>query len=652
MFDIVVFDEASQIRVADAVGAMGRARSVVVVGDSKQMPPSSFAEVGSDIDSEASGGADVVMDEESILTECVQARVPRKWLSWHYRSQDESLISFSNHAYYDSRLSSFPAPWPSARAGADADHGVSLVRINGQFNRSGRGRDLRTNAAEAEAIVREVAQQFAASPVDTPSVGIITFNAQQRTLIENMLREAPDARLAQALEERDGLFVKNLENVQGDERDTILFSVAFSANERGVIPLNFGPLSRAGGERRLNVAITRARRRVILFASFNPSSLRAEETASIGIKHLKGYLELAASGVESTTDSAHRAHLIDRHRDEIADELRYRGFAVQTDVGLSDFRVDISIADASEPDQPLVAVLLDGESWRARRTVADRDGLPVEVLQRLMRWPGVERIWLPEWLQQREETLKRLSVAVGEAATALKSANVGAQIPPAKVEHDVPPSDLRIDHEAARLRSAPPAEPAALSHARLRQFVAWEPKRVGSIDILDRLPADGAAKRVRATLIEIVHKEGPVHKMRLARLVAESFGLSRVAAARADAILRCLPQEYSRTTDKSCAWPTGIEPAEWRDVRRSQPGDVRNLEHVPIDEIANAMAVVAELSGGMNEDELKRQALALFGGKRMTEGIASLLAAGLNRGVKNGRVERDGRGLYRALELA
>ncbi|MGN6221885.1 MAG: DUF3320 domain-containing protein [Microbacterium sp.] len=655
MFDIVVFDEASQIRVADAVGAMGRGTSVVVVGDSKQMPPSSFAEVSNDIESDASAVADVVADEESILTECVQARVPRKWLSWHYRSQDEALISFSNHAYYDSRLSSFPAPWSADAPNVDADHGISLVRVAGHFNRAGRGRDLRTNAVEAEAIVREVAQRFANSPNETPSLGIITFNAQQRTLIETLLREAPDERLAHALDERDGLFVKNLENVQGDERDTILFSVAFSANERGVIPLNFGPLSRAGGERRLNVAITRARRQVILFASFDPPELRAEETASIGIKHLKGYLELASSGVESTTDSAHRDRLVDRHRDEIADELRYRGFTVQTDIGLSDFRVDISIADAADPGQPLVAVLLDGESWRARRTVADRDGLPVDVLKGLMKWPGVERVWLPEWLQDRESTLARLSAAVVKAGAVLRLEQMKAEARPAPAASL--PDARAVPHVTdapTPLRSAPQSAAAApvsteVRHPRLRQYVEWEPKRFGTTDTLDRLPHDAATEKVRSVLREIVQKEGPIHKMRLARLAAESFGLNRVAAARADAILRCLPQEYLRTSDRSCAWPTGIDPLEWRDVRRSQPGDRRNIDHVPLEEIANAMAVVAELGGGMNVDELKRESLALFGGKRLTEGVSSRLDAGLQRGLETGRIERGDRGMFQAV---
>ncbi|MEB0004982.1 AAA domain-containing protein, partial [Cryobacterium sp. RTC2.1] len=253
LFDIVVFDEASQIRVADAIGAMGRAASVVVVGDSKQMPPTSFAEASANIDDEGDAGLDggdgvlgAVADEESILTECVQARVPSKWLSWHYRSQDESLIAFSNHYYYESRLSSFPAPMGPGSAGsarassadsgtadsgttdsrtadsvgstgsaAVAGHGVSLVRVNGQFERSGRGTALRTNPVEAHAIVDDIERRFQASPGVSPSVGVITFNAQQRNLIENLLRDSDDERIALALDEVDGLFVKNLENVQG-----------------------------------------------------------------------------------------------------------------------------------------------------------------------------------------------------------------------------------------------------------------------------------------------------------------------------------------------------------------------------------------------------------------------------------------------------
>ena len=416
IFDIVVFDEASQIRVADAVGAMGRAKSVVVVGDSKQMPPTSFAESSATIDEDEEVSPDVVLDEESILTECVQALVPQQWLSWHYRSQDEALIAFSNIQYYNGKLASFPAPLTPG-----SGHGISLVRVDGHFERSGKGKTLRTNRVEAERIVEDIRRRFAASPGTAPSVGVITFNAPQRDLVENLLRDAGDDRLLQALDEPDGLFVKNLENVQGDERDTILFSVAFSKNDKGVVPLNFGPLSRPGGERRLNVAITRARREVVLYASFDPSELRAEETFQIGTKHLKAYLEMAARGVEVITQGGRRQPVIDRHRDDIATALRSEGLSVSTDVGLSDFRVDIVIADPDEPGKPLLAVLLDGREWFGRPTVADRDGLPLDVLANLMHWPAVERVWMPEWLNHRDETIARLQMPSLRRSSACRS---------------------------------------------------------------------------------------------------------------------------------------------------------------------------------------------------------------------------------------
>jgi hypothetical protein len=431
LFDIVVFDEASQVRVSDAVGAMGRARSVVVVGDSKQMPPTSFAEslIGSDDDESES--LEFVRDEESILSECVQAKVPSKWLSWHYRSQDESLIAFSNRAYYRDRLSSFPAPQrggaPAATAGV-AGYGVSLRRVDGQFLRSGTGTSLRTNPVEATAIVAEITARFAAEPDGLPSIGVITFNVQQRALIEGTLRDSGDERIVSALDsDTDGLFVKNLENVQGDERDTILFSTAFSADASGRLPLNFGPLNLPGGERRLNVAITRARRQVIVFSSFDPQDLRAEETVAAGVKDLRAYLDLAASGSEGLASPLRQSRVLDRHREQIADALRERGFVVQSDVGLSDFRVDLSVAVARTASSPVMAVLLDGPEWAARRTVSDRDGLPVEVLSRLMGWPAVERVWMPEWLGDREAVLDRLAERLDALDAAVQAHEAAAQ---------------------------------------------------------------------------------------------------------------------------------------------------------------------------------------------------------------------------------
>ncbi|WP_344793044.1 AAA domain-containing protein [Frondihabitans peucedani] len=395
-----------------------------MVGDSKQMPPTSFAEpsAGDDDDESVESNDFLLQDEESILAECVQARVERQFLSWHYRSQDESLIAFSNRYYYDEQLTSFPAPaHGQVDAGIDG-HGISLVRVNGQFLRSGSTKELRTNPVEAEAIVAEVQQRFDASTDATPSVGVITFNAQQRTLIEALLRDSGDERIAEALEAKDGLFVKNLENVQGDERDTILFSTAFSKNDRGVLPLNFGPLTNYGGERRLNVAITRARRQVIMFSSFDPQDLRADETTSRGIKDLRAYLELAQKGPQQTLRARSGPLVTDRHRDEIAAALRERGLSVQTDVGLSDFKVDLVVATADDPDEPVLAILLDGVAWSQRRTVADRDALPIEVLEGLMHWPAVERVWLPEWLDDSAAVVERLEATTKDAVRRVEEA--------------------------------------------------------------------------------------------------------------------------------------------------------------------------------------------------------------------------------------
>lgn len=629
IFDIVVFDEASQIRVADAIGAMGRAKSVVVVGDSKQMPPTSFAETNATFDEDEDYNPDVVLDEESILTECVQALVPQQWLSWHYRSQDEALIAFSNAHYYGGQLASFPAP----HAG-DHGHGISLARVDGHFERSGKGKTLRTNRVEAERIVEDIRQRFAASPERAPSLGVITFNAPQRDLIENLLRDAGNERLVQALDEPDGLFVKNLENVQGDERDTILFSVAFSKKDNGVLPLNFGPLSRPGGERRLNVAVTRARCEVVLYASFDPGDLRAEETTQIGTKHLKAYLEMAARGVETITEGGRRQPVIDRHRDDIAEALRREGFVVATDVGLSDFRVDLAISDPDEPDQPLVAVLLDGIGWSRRKTVADRDGLPVDVLGNLMRWPGVERVWMPEWLHHRDETVARLRTAVGDAKQRLAEPVVEPAAPVVVKPVDAPESAQSIP--SLRSATAPAAPPKRKQHPNIRVFTGWAPRVAGEKSSLDELGNAWMKDQVTRVIREIVDAEAPIHRDRLAKLVAGAFGLGRVNDDRRRAIQRIVPAEYRRKDDAEFYWPVDVDPASWKLLRQPKSGVTRVLDEISLIEIGNAMVIAAEQAGGVEREEINRQALTLLGGKRVTQAIGARLEAALQRALDVG----------------
>lgn len=641
IFDVVVFDEASQIRVADAVGSMGRAKSVVVVGDSKQMPPTSFAETSAAVDEDDEYNPDTVIDEESILTECVQALVPQQWLSWHYRSQDEELIAFSNVQYYGGKLASFPAPLPPA-----SGHGVSLVRVDGHFERAGKGKTLRTNRVEADRIVADIRRRFAVSPDVAPSVGVITFNAPQRDLIENMLRDAGDDRLLRALDEPDGLFVKNLENVQGDERDTILFSVAFSKNDKGVVPLNFGPLSRPGGERRLNVAITRARREVVLYASFDPSELRAEETFQIGTKHLKEYLELASRGVETITEAGRRQPVIDRHRDDIASALRETGLTVSTDVGLSDFRVDIVIADPEKPEQPLMAVLLDGLEWFGRPTVADRDGLPLDVLANLMHWPAVERVWMPEWLNHKADTIARLRAAVGEAKVRLERPPA-EPVPVVRVEplKVVAPELQRVATLRGAPVSAPLVPPRARAHPNVQTYREFVTHRAGDKSVLDELWYEASQARVISVIRAIIEAEAPIQADRLAKLVAGCFGLGRVNEDRRRSILQLVPREYGRSNGERFYWPAGVDPETWRIVRRPPEGSNRPLDEVSLAEIGNAMVVVTEQAGGIAPDELKRDALNMFGGKRITVTIGSRLDEALQRSLDRGFLRRTATGV-------
>jgi len=436
-FDLVIFDEASQITVPEAIGALGRARAAVVVGDSKQMPPTRKVGGGAFDDEEIDEDVEeIVEDQESILSECELARVPTLSLSWHYRSQDEALIAFSNRAYYRGDLSSFPTPTLLS-----SETGVEFRRVDGPDGED-KGMYLRagskkveldngisagsnTNPSEAVEIVKYIHDLVHASDA-LPSVGIVTFNEQQRQLIEDMLNASADPKIAAVMDpvkmgRGDVLFVKALEQVQGDERDSIVFSVAFSKQANGKIPTNFGPLTNSGGERRLNVAVTRARRKNVVFCSFEPAELDVAGATYQGPKDLKEFLAFAkaAGSLGEQEESGERVAMRDRHRDGIAEALRAAGLHVMSDVGLSNFRLDLVLSRPESPERPILPVLLDGESWKQRSTVSDRDVLPVEVLENLMGWPTVARIWWPMWLQNRDEVIRQVLAEVDAAEAAL-----------------------------------------------------------------------------------------------------------------------------------------------------------------------------------------------------------------------------------------
>ncbi|MDR7359008.1 DUF4011 domain-containing protein [Paeniglutamicibacter sulfureus] len=628
-FDIVVFDEASQIRVADAIGTLGRARSAVIVGDSKQMPPSSFAEVSVEPDEDPESGL-LVADEESILSEAVMARVARRWLSWHYRSQDESLIAFSNRHYYDGKLSSFPSPrHGAAHAGPDG-YGISLVRVDGTFHRTGPAEVLRTNPVEAGRIVAEIKERFDASPMSTPSIGVVTFNAPQRDLIEGLLRDDPDERLGAALETDDeGLFVKNLENVQGDERDVILFSTAFSANARGRLPLNFGPLNNVGGERRLNVAITRARRQVVVFSSFDPADLRAEDSSALGIKHLRAYLDLAAEGTRTLENGSDSAVARDRHREQVAAALKERGHAVATNVGLSDFRIDLTVANPARPPEPLLAILLDNGPWARRRTVGDRDGLPQEILRGLLGWESVARIWLPAWLQDAGAVLDSLDAAVEKAG----KARAAREAAPAAVKSPGEGQAWRGSRDGAA-DGRPEAYPG-----KATAYTPWDARTAGTLGDLDELRSAAGKKKAAALLGDIAGAEWPIHETRLARLAIGAHESGRMSAAREKSMLAALPRKSYTVDAEGFIWPSKQDPARWVDYRTGFASHGLDIEDICLREIANVMCARASLAGESGVDELKREAMSVLGYGRMTQKVSARLQQGLELAVREQRLE-------------
>jgi REase_MTES_1575/AAA domain len=497
---------------------------------------------------------------------------------------------------------------------------------------------------------------------------VVTFNAQQRSYIETLLRDADDDRLAAALDRADGegLFVKNLENVQGDERDVVFFSTGFSANADGVLPLNFGPLNRTGGERRLNVAVTRARRQVVVFSSFDPEDLRAEETSSVGIKHLRAYLDMAAHGTDVLPRDLRSTSVVDRHREEIAAELRARGLVVRTDVGLSEFKVDLSVSRLVDPSTPVMAVLLDGPAWARRGTVGDRDGLPVEVLGEMLRWPVVERVWLPSWLADRSAVLDRLVEAVETTAAAAAFAPAPGPVadlvalPPAAIEPFKGVAALRSTVTSVVDAPVPPAPPAAApvkpkpapkkpaGRAGLEgeaPFKPWIPKKAGEKAVLDELPAAKSARAVRRVLTAGVKAEGPIHVDRLLKLTAAAFGLNRVAESRREALLSVLPPS---AVDGDYLWPEGVDRETWTGFRRQASSTDRPLEHVPAEEIGNAMAALCRASFGMRRDELLTAAAAVFGYKRRTPTVTPPLEAALAAALASGKLAEQPSGVITA----
>ncbi|MDC9590862.1 DUF3320 domain-containing protein [Xenorhabdus sp. XENO-10] len=404
LFDLVIFDEASQISPWDAVGSIARGKQVVIAGDPRQMPPTSFFNRGT-----ADQEDDTEQDMESILDECLAAGLYNHSLSWHYRSRHESLIAFSNHRYYDSNLITFPAAQTTPST-------VKWHRIDSIYTK---GKNKR-NQKEAEAIVAETVKRLTDPAfINTgQSIGIITLNSEQQSLISDLLDKARQQYPAIEPYFQDDLHepvvVKNLETVQGDERDVIMLGIGYGPTEpeANTMSMNFGPLNREGGWRRLNVAITRARHEMLLFTSFDSSMIDLNRTNARAVRDLKHFIEFAKRGPIALAQAIKGSlgSYDSPFEEAVAQGLRQKGWHVVPQIGVSRFRIDLGIVHPDRSGDYLVGVECDGATYHSAATARDRDKVRSAILKGLG-WELV-RVWSTEWWVDKHGALERLHNAI------------------------------------------------------------------------------------------------------------------------------------------------------------------------------------------------------------------------------------------------
>lgn len=408
VFDLVVMDEASQIQPIDAIGAVARAKQVVVVGDERQLPPTTFFAKATAGDGEDDGEEGArVSDIESILGLFSARGLPQRMLRWHYRSRHQSLIAVSNREFYENKLFIVPSPYT-----AEAGMGLRFHLVDGGvFEES-------VNKVEARTVAEAIIRHAKTSP--ELSLGVATFSLKQRREIQDqveLLRRAnPDTEEFFHAHQSEPFFIKNLENVQGDERDVILISVGYGKNRQGYMAMRFGPLSADGGERRLNVLISRAKRRCEVYASITDEDIDLERGKGKGVVAFKLFLHYARTGKLGLSERSGR-DMDSVFEEQVASALQARGFQVHPQVGIAGFFIDLAIADAERPGRYVLGIECDGAAYHDARSARDRDRLRQAVLED-HGWI-IHRVWSGDWFQRPKAELEKVIAAIAKAEAEL-----------------------------------------------------------------------------------------------------------------------------------------------------------------------------------------------------------------------------------------
>ncbi len=549
-FDVVIFDEASQITTWDAVGAIARGKQTIIVGDPKQLPPTNFfgrSEQDDDEELEA-----YEKDLESILEEAKASGLPNLQLNWHYRSRHESLIAFSNWHYYGNRLITFPSP-------VVADRAVKLVHTPDAIYDRGKSR---TNKLEAQNIVKKAVKrlrQWIELPEEgRPTLGVITFNQQQQSLIQDLfdaeLRNHPELEWFFADERIEPVIVRNLENVQGDERDVMMFSITFAPDLAGKMSMSFGAINRDGGERRLNVAVTRAREELLVFSTVTADVIDTSRTKALGVKHLKEFLSFAEKGsiALAASDDGSVGGYDSPFEEAVSEALHMRGWAIVPQVGVSGFRIDLGIVHPDKPGAFIAGVECDGATYHSSATARDRDKVREQVLRNLG-WE-ILRIWSPDWWYDSQHVADEIhqklrdlladsrasdKLKEEEAVEAAKSEeerlaskpqlddNSSIALP--EVPEEVAETDIDQREQSTQLHSNSSIAPAVSASSHSSKPYEWT-----DLSDLSPNPEKFHDPDYAPILSEMINKiildEGPIKDTALAQRITKAHGWSRTGA--------------------------------------------------------------------------------------------------------------------------
>lgn len=586
-YDVVIFDEASQITTWDAVGAIARAKQSIIVGDPKQLPPTNF--FGRTDDEDEDNLAEYEKDLPSILEEASTAGLPEIQLNWHYRSRDESLIAFSNHHYYDNKLITFPSP--------ETTYNALVFHKNDGIYARGSGR---TNIVEARAIVdfaiERMQQWLQLDEEYRPTLGVITFNIQQQELILNLFDEArrSDPRLEWFFddEREEPIIAKNLENIQGDERDIICFSVTFGRDLAGKISMSFGALNRDGGEKRLNVAITRARSEMHVFSSILAEDIDTSRTQALGVTHLKNFLDYAQRGPVAlpALDEGSVGDVESPFEEAVLQALRTRGWDIRPQVGVSGYRIDLGVIHPDHAGKYLAGIECDGATYHSSATARDRDKIREAVLCNLG-W-SILRIWSTDWFMNPKDASERIHAALTELLKesrrqeqAAQDSDSTATPPPEDTNQDIKTSQLEEVEDT--VNTAPPLlrpvrqaqteqQPTFLGGgAPSTELPRTDTSRIRSAPTITqptvsdsiRWPCTPNADRffdpdyaitIKQMVNYLVEREGPVEADRLARIISKAHGWKRTGAKIRQRIDSCLGENERRKEGKrSFIWAPG-----------------------------------------------------------------------------------------------